>query len=173
MVERSCSPVAAALAAIFAAAFATGCAWHSTEPEPEPEPVEVVKPVAASTPHTALRETLLETALGQIGRPYRYGGGDGDGFDCSGLARHVYAEAGISLPRTAAEQRRTGRPIALANAQPGDLVFFNMGNGTHVGIYVGDGRVVHAPAKGKQVTVTSVTTRYWKQRLAAVVRILK
>jgi len=172
MVTRTASLPTAVIAAVAGAVLAAGCAWHATEPEPQ-EPVEVVKPVAASTPHTALRETLLETALGQIGRPYRYGGGDGDGFDCSGLARHVYAEAGISLPRTAAEQRRTGRSIPLANALPGDLVFFDMGSSTHVGIYVGEGRVVHAPAKGKQVTVTSVTTRYWKQRLAAVVRILK
>jgi cell wall-associated NlpC family hydrolase len=157
---------------LIAASLLAGCLSWSAPPEQD-EQVEVLKPAAAGATQGALRETLLETALGQIGRPYRYGGGDGEGFDCSGLARHVYAEAGIALPRTAAEQRRAGRPIDLANAMPGDLVFFQMGSGTHVGIYVGDGRVVHAPARGKEVTVTSVTTPYWKQRLAAVVRILE
>ncbi|MCI0749657.1 MAG: C40 family peptidase [Nevskiales bacterium] len=116
---------------------------------------------------------MLESALGQIGRPYRYGGEDGDGFDCSGLARHVYAEAGIVLPRTAAQQFHAGRRIPLEDAEPGDLVFFRMDTGLHVGIYVGENRAVHAPARGKDVRVTSIRTPYWVERFAGAVRILQ
>lgn len=121
----------------------------------------------------ATREAVLETALGQIGRPYRYGGGDGNGFDCSGLVQFVYAQSGVELPRTAAQQRDIGMRIPLAYAAPGDLVFFDIGGGDHVGIYVGDGRVVHAPASGQTVTVTSINSAYWRDHFAEAVRILR
>lgn len=120
----------------------------------------------------AAREEILEDALGQIGRPYVYGGADADGFDCSGLVRYVYADAGIELPRTAAQQRRAGRSIPLADALPGDLVFYRIDGGWHVTIYVGDGRVVHAPARGQTVTVTEIDTPYWRDHYAATVRVL-
>jgi cell wall-associated NlpC family hydrolase len=129
-------------------------------------------PETADPRDLATRQTVLETALGQLGRPYLYGGGDGEGFDCSGLVQHVYAEVGIALPRTAREQRSAGRVIALRQAEPGDLVFFGIRSGIHVGIYVGDERFVHAPAAGKDVMLASVTSPYWQNRLVQVVRIL-
>lgn len=156
------------------------------EAEPRPEPA--VLPQAPATapaeaesapapeppsPQAERRQTILESALGQIGRPYLYGGGDGQGFDCSGLVQHVYSEVGVALPRTAAEQARSGRLIKLREAMPGDLVFFRTRAGTHVGIYVGEGRMVHAPARGKHVTVTSIKVPYWRSRLTGAVRVLK
>jgi murein DD-endopeptidase len=120
----------------------------------------------------ATRQAVLEEALGEIGRPYRYGGGDADGFDCSGLVRYVYGQAGIELPRTAAEQRRAGREIELRDAAPGDLVFYRFGSALHATIYVGDARVVHAPASGQTVSVTRIDNDYWRARLVSVVRIL-
>ncbi len=120
----------------------------------------------------ATREAVLEDALGEIGRPYVYGGADADGFDCSGLTSHVYAEAGIPLPRTAAAQRKAGRSIPFSSAAPGDLVFYRFGGGLHVNLYVGDGKVVHAPATGRTVHVSDVDHAYWQRRYVATVRIL-
>ncbi|MDE2148296.1 MAG: C40 family peptidase [Gammaproteobacteria bacterium] len=129
-------------------------------------------PSAPPPPHNAIREALLEDALGEIGRPYVYGGADVDGFDCSGLTHHVYAEAGVSLPRTAAQQRQSGRTIPFADAAPGDLVFYRFGNGLHVTIYVGHGKVVHAPSSGESVTVTDVDTPFWRGHYLETVRVL-
>ena len=88
----------------------------------------------------ALRQQILVETLGQIGRPYRYGGGDGAGFDCSGLALHVYADVGIQLPRTAAKQMKVGRSIRASDARPGDLQFFRINGGHHVVVDIGNGR---------------------------------
>jgi len=145
---------------------------------PPPRSTVVRTPVHAKSPafapqDVAIRETVLETALGQLGRPYRYGGGDGDGFDCSGLVQFVYAQAGVQLPRTAAQQSAQGAHISLDDAAPGDLVFFRIGGGTHVTIYVGDDRVVHAPSTGQEVRVTSITNDYWRDHLSEVVRVLR
>ena len=120
----------------------------------------------------AARESVLEDALGEIGRPYVYGGADTDGFDCSGLTRYVYDEAGVELPRTAAAQRKAGRSIPFSSAAPGDLVFFRFGGGLHVTIYVGNGKVVHAPATGQTVSISKVDTPYWRDHYAGTVRIL-
>ena len=133
----------------------------------------------ASTPATpppahdyATRESVLEDALGEIGRPYVYGGADADGFDCSGLVHYVYGEAGVSVPRTAAQLLRSGNDIPLSSAAPGDLVFFRIDGGLHVTIYVGNGKVVHAPASGQTVTVSKIGTGYWREHYLATVRIL-
>lgn len=127
-------------------------------------------PPAADLPH---REAVLETALGQIGRPYRYGGGDGDGFDCSGLVQYVFDQAGVALPRTASLQYSRGNHIDSQYAAPGDLVFFRIDGRLHVAIYVGDGRFIHAPATGQQVTLATIGSPYWQEHLVSVVRVLQ
>jgi soluble lytic murein transglycosylase-like protein len=97
-----------------------------------------------------------------LGVPYRWGGTDpSTGLDCSGLTQRVYADMGISLPRTAAQQASAGRPVAsLADAQPGDLVFFDYSSSRagvdHVGIYIGNGQMIAAPQEGESVKVQSV-----------------
>jgi soluble lytic murein transglycosylase-like protein len=97
-----------------------------------------------------------------LGVPYRWGGTDpSTGLDCSGLTQRVYADMGISLPRTAAQQASAGRPVAsLADAQPGDLVFFDYSSSRagvdHVGIYLGDGQMIAAPQEGEAVRIQSV-----------------
>lgn len=101
-------------------------------------------------------------AKGFIGVPYLWGGDSPSGFDCSGLVQYVYRELGIDLPRTSQEQATVGIPVAsLADAQPGDLVFFPGVDGTpmkpgHVGIYIGDGEMVDAPYSGSTVQVQPV-----------------
>jgi cell wall-associated NlpC family hydrolase len=107
-------------------------------------------------------------ALAYLGVPYRFGGDDPvRGFDCSGLVRFVFRDAlGIELPRRSDEIGRAGSAIELERLQPGDLVFFNtLGRAfSHVGIYIGDGRFVHAPARRGQVRVNALDERYWSAR---------
>lgn len=107
-------------------------------------------------------------ALAFLGVPYRYGGDDpGRGFDCSGLVRYVVRHTlGLDLPRRSDEIGHAGRAIERERLEPGDLVFFNtLGRAfSHVGIYVGDGRFVHAPARRGQVRVDALDERYWSAR---------
>ena len=122
------------------------------------------------------RQTIVFEATGQIGRPYRYGGTTPDGFDCSGLTRYVYAQAGVSLPRSAREQHQSGKSIKIDKAQPGDLLFYRfgrMGGGIdHVAIYLGNGEAVHAPASGRTVIVASVGDPWWAKRFVDAVRVI-
>ena len=110
------------------------------------------------------------TALNFLGVGYRRGGNSADqGFDCSGFTRHVYeVSLGLTLPRRADEQAHAPelRRIARHALQPGDLVFFNTLGRTfsHVGIYVGDGRFIHAPRSGARVRVESMESSYWRKR---------
>jgi cell wall-associated NlpC family hydrolase len=89
--------------------------------------------------------------------PYVYGGASPGGFDCSGLVMWVYGRLGISLPHNAAALYGTGRPVSSAHLQPGDLVFFH-GLG-HVGIYIGHGRMIHAPQTGERVEIEALGER--------------
>ena len=110
-------------------------------------------------------KTVLERALALLGTPYRWGGTSPDkGFDCSGLVGYVFRNAlGIELPRVSREMARSGELISdRAKLNEGDLVFFGRrGRVDHVGIYLGEGRFVHAPSTGKDVMVSSLETGYW------------
>ena len=119
-------------------------------------------------------EALLQTLLA-LGVDYRYGGGSPEsGFDCSGLVAHVFREAyGIELPHNARAQSEFGVRVSLSELRAGDLVFYNTLNRpySHVGIYLGDGRFVHAPKTGAQVRVESINGRYWMRRFDGARRI--
>ncbi len=112
---------------------------------------------------------ILFNALGLVGTPYRYGGSTPtSGFDCSGLIQYVYLDsAALKLPRTVAEMNALDAPnIAEDKLQSGDLVIFATGPGSrpsHAGIYVGDGRFVHAPARGGVVRMDFLSDRYWQR----------
>jgi cell wall-associated NlpC family hydrolase len=112
------------------------------------------------------RRGIVQTAQEQIGTPYRYGGSAPGGFDCSGLVMYVYRKNGIDVPRTATDQYVEGRRVSKRNIRPGDLVFFRIsGNGvSHVGIYAGRGKFIHAPKPGKRVGYASLTNPYWSRR---------
>jgi cell wall-associated NlpC family hydrolase len=108
-------------------------------------------------------------ALLALGARYHYGGRSPEtGFDCSGLVAHVFERAwGMLLPRSAQEQAAVGKPIRKLNElEPGDLVFYNTRNSpfSHVGIYLGEGRFIHAPRPGQRVRVENVDSPYWKAR---------
>jgi cell wall-associated NlpC family hydrolase len=124
-----------------------------------------------------LREDVVETALDQVGEDYEYGGADpSDGFDCSGLVYYSFGENGIQLPRSAAQQRKAGRPIKFADARPGDLLFYHFGDrkkaDLHVVIYVGDGQGVHAPVRDGEVEVIDVRAKHWRNRYVGATRVI-
>jgi hypothetical protein len=115
-----------------------------------------------------LRSELVGTAKRFIGTPYRWGGTSVDeGFDCSGLTMVVYQLNGLKLPRSSRQQYRAGIPVGRNELRQGDLVFFATSWGrrvSHVGIYVGKGRFIHAPGKGKRIRTDLLTKRYYKAR---------
>ena len=99
------------------------------------------------------------------GQPYRPGGAAPGGFDCSGLVLYAYNQAGFRLPRRAIEQSQAARKLPPRALAPGDLLFFQVdGEVSHVGIYMGGGRMVHAPGTGKSVRVDAITANYWAPR---------
>lgn len=129
----------------------------------------------ADAPIGELRRAIVLEALGQIGRPYRHGGTTPDGFDCSGLAQYVYAQSGVSLPRSTREQHGAGKRIDLDQARPGDLLFYRISGKArvdHVAIYLGDGEALHAPASGKKVIVARVSDPWWSRRFVDAVSVL-
>jgi len=125
-------------------------------------------PATAEPGLFAQAQELALRALGFIGVPYKWGGSSPDtGFDCSGLIRFLYAQiTGRVLPGNAAEISRVGDIIDKSDLQPGDLVFFNTLRRpfSHVGIYLGNSRFVHAPSRGGAVEIVDMSQRYWKNR---------
>jgi cell wall-associated NlpC family hydrolase len=114
------------------------------------------------------RERPLVHAMHAVGVQYRYGGRSPEtGFDCSGLIAHIFEQAwGILLPTGTQALSKVGRPVKRKDLEAGDLVFYNTRNRpySHVGIYLGDGRFLHAPRTGARVRVESVDTAYWRAR---------
>lgn len=125
-----------------------------------------------STPPYAAHQPALDAVVSQLGAPYRYGGATPRGFDCSGLVYYSYRKAGIRVPRSTISQYRHAQPVALSDIQPGDLLFFRLAfhSISHVGIYAGNGRFIHAPSKGEVVSYSSLKNLYWKKRLVAAGR---
>lgn len=125
-------------------------------------------PPSRPAPASAERSEALLQALLALGTDYRYGGASAaTGYDCSGLVAHVFKQAwGLRLPHNARAQSDYGTPVSLAELQPGDLVFFNTQHRafSHVGIYLGNGRFVHAPRTGEEVRVERLHMRYWMSR---------
>ena len=123
---------------------------------------------ASAAPSTSTRvKTVLQRAFALLGTPYRWGGSSPDGgFDCSGLVGYVFRSIGIDLPRVPRAMANEGVAITDRTAlAEGDLVFFGRrGRVDHVGIYVGDGKFLHAPRTGRDVTVSSLTSGYWAQK---------
>ncbi len=104
-------------------------------------------------------------ALAMVGAPYRYGGVDPTGFDCSGLVHYSFRKIGIALPRDTHSLRKIGIEIEMDDLAKGDLVFFDQEGkkSSHVGIYLGDGRFVHAPSTGGKVRADKIDLTYWRK----------
>jgi cell wall-associated NlpC family hydrolase len=152
----------------------SGCGTYSLRlPEAEPEPLATAAPEIRATDsasHVALQ------ALAYIGVPYRAAGlSPQTGFDCSGLVAYAYREAaGLSLPRNTFDLSRLGVAIEPGALRPGDLVFYNTQQRefSHVGIYLGEDRFIHAPSSGGEVRVESLRAGYWVQRYNGARRVI-
>jgi murein DD-endopeptidase len=126
----------------------------------------------ASTPTadslgSARNQQAAEVAASMVGKPYRYGGTTPQGFDCSGLVQYSYKRAGLDVPRITSTQRDKSRKVSVSGLARGDLLFFNQEGkySSHVGIYLGENRFVHAPSSGKRVRVDNLTDAYWQKHL--------
>ena len=115
-------------------------------------------------------------ALGMVGVDYRFGGNTPEiGLDCSGLVRYVFQEVtGVTLPRTSKEMSSLGATVAAADLRPGDLVFFNTRRFqfSHVGIYLGDSRFIHAPSSGSEVEIAKLSESYWQKHFNGARRLV-
>ena len=127
-------------------------------------------PSAASAPTPGL--AVLRVAESRIGAPYRYGGAGPDAFDCSGLVAYAHGQVGVAVPRTAAQQFAAATPVARRDLRPGDLVFFRLTGRevSHVGIYAGGDRFVHAPQSGGQVRMASLEDEVFRRGWAGAGR---
>lgn len=118
-------------------------------------------------------QRVLQIAHRYLGHPYRYGGSSSRGFDCSGFVLHVYRSAGIHLPHSSRAQAAVGKPVPRNQLQPGDLVFFRTRGRhiSHVGIYIGNGKFIHASSARGRVRIDSLDKGYYKQRYAGARRV--
>jgi cell wall-associated NlpC family hydrolase len=127
-------------------------------PAPAPAPSSSSGGSSSSAPPPATHSSVVSIALQYLGVPYVWGGASPSGFDCSGLTMYAYAKVGVYLPHNAAMQYGMGTPVSRSQLAPGDLVFFN--GLSHVGMYIGGGRFVHAPHTGDVVKISSLS-EYW------------
>lgn len=116
---------------------------------------------------------VTEIAMQQLGVPYVYGGNSPAGFDCSGLVQYSYNQLGIQVPRTVAKLRRFAKPIPINYLRPGDLIFFNIEGQrvSHVGIYVRPDTFIHAPKRGRTVSIANLNSPYWQRRIVSAGRL--
>jgi len=119
-------------------------------------------------------QALVATALSFRGTPYRNGGSDPRGFDCSGFTQWVFAQYGVALPREVEEQFKVGEKIKQGDLKQGDLVFFHTESrgASHVGIFIADDQFVHAPSSRGVVRVEYVSSSYWSRRFVGGRRVL-
>lgn len=164
----------------------SGCSWNPTVLEDRPASAQRV-PNSTATPAgetgqvTGLpkNETsdsvgahVATTAESMLGVPYVYGGNTPRGFDCSGLVQYAYQEAGMTVPRTTAQQLDASSRIDWRNARAGDLLFFRTRwKVSHVAIYLGDGQFVHAPSTGSNVSLGTMENPYYRSHLVRAGRL--
>jgi len=157
-----------------------GCSIDPYRP-PQPPPASWSSTSTAASVPTAtaiaaipsVGDDIAVRAISQLGKPYIWGGADLTGFDCSGLVRFIYDQVGIPVPRTAAEQFSAAKPIELTGLKPGDLLFFRTQGQriSHVAIYTGEGRFVHAPRTGSPVELRMLDDEYYRAHLAGAGRL--
>jgi len=161
------TPLAIVLALMFASPAG---ATEKAAPAPD-------EPPALSLQHYgSAAQDLINQGMEYLGIRYRFGGNSPEtGLDCSGLVQNVFRNAlGLDLPRTARDMARLGDKVGLQDLKPGDLVFFNTMRRafSHVGIYLGDGRFLHAPARGGEVRIEDMDKSYWTKRFNGARRLV-
>ena len=158
----------------FVSLLLTGCASQTTRlPVEETEPAAATAPVVRATDPAS---SAAMQALAYLGTPYRTGGlSPRTGFDCSGLVAYAYRQgAGLALPRNTADLSQLGEPVPRSALRPGDLVFYNTQRReySHVGIYLGEDRFIHAPTSGGEVRVENLHADYWMRRYSGARRVI-
>ena len=158
-----------ALVAIVPMTLGAGC---SSSPAVTQNPGAAKPSVYDGSRQASAGERAASVALEQVGVPYRYGGSSPAGFDCSGLVQYSYGLAGVSVPRTTGQLWSAAATVRGDEMQAGDLLFFSIeGKMSHVGMYVGAGRFVHAPQSGRTVSVASLEAPFYKSALLRAGRI--
>lgn len=152
------------------------CATTGAAPRPFPgasAPPTSVPPVASGRVHPEDVGALVETALEYAGAPYRNGGADPSGFDCSGFVTYVFGQHGVQMPRQVRDQFLVGARVDRARLRPGDLVFFTTvaPGASHVGIAISSDEFVHAPSTRGVVRVERIDTSYWSRRFVGARRV--
>jgi cell wall-associated NlpC family hydrolase len=162
------------LIALMSIAAGTGCASSGAIPEPFPGGAPAAGASSAPVYATGGGYAVAGTALSLRGSPYRAGGTDPGGFDCSGFVNYVFARHGYAVPRNVGDLFRTGEQVALDAVRPGDLVFFDTGGSgaSHVGIAIGGDQFVHAPSTKGVVRVDRVSAGYWAPRFVGARRVM-
>ena len=143
-------------------------------PAPAPAPEAPSAPSAPTAPGVVAEGYALSgTALSLRGAPYRMGGVDPNGFDCSGFVRYVYQQHGVPMPREVREQFRVGTTVDRGRLEPGDLVFFSTvaPGASHVGIVIGGDQFIHAPSERGVVRVENLGAQYWASRYVGAKRV--
>jgi cell wall-associated NlpC family hydrolase len=165
MLFRLCTALAAVMALF-------GCASSGAVPAPFPTPGSRPPAPVTSDSTSPVISALVGTALGLRGVPYRNGGSDPSGFDCSGFVWYVYAQHGLALPRTVSELYAAGDKVGQDDLEPGDLVFFRIERRevSHVGMAIGGEEFVHAPSARGEVRVERMGSGYWLSRYAGARR---
>lgn len=121
-------------------------------------------PDKAAGPRASAGDRAASVALNQVGEPYRYGGNSPGGFDCSGLIQYSYSRAGYSVPRTTGQLWSAAETVDRHQLRAGDVLFFSIeGKMSHVGLYVGEQRFVHAPQSGRSVSVESLQAPFYRR----------
>lgn len=168
-----------ALFVLLAGAAVTGCASTGGVPAPFPRPGGSAGAPGTPSPNapavgSRTPYAITGTALSLRGTSYRNGGADPSGFDCSGFVYYVFAQHGVTVPRTVLEQSRAGRAVAPDQLEPGDLLFFSTVSGgpSHVAIAIGGDEFVHAPSSVGQVRVERLSASYWASRFVGARRVM-
>ncbi|RLJ90797.1 cell wall-binding repeat-containing protein [Planococcus sp. 11815] len=141
---------------------------EALNPNPKPAPIPVVKP------SVDIRSNIIDEAKKHIGTPYRWGGTTTSGFDCSGYLMYVFNKNGISIPRTTALMAQSGKPVSYSNVKVGDIVLLDLVRSTptrpsHAGIYIGDGKIIHAgTSTGVTITPLDTSWGHWDKKIVTI-----